>query len=342
MMRIFHLACSLILSLSACAPAQEAAPSKTASSPLKTDQSTPSPISENAPQKPLSAPLAMGDVYRVYFLGGQSNMEGYGFAAELDKALKAPRPDIRLFTGYPAADDDPAGGAGLWAALEPGHGTGFFSDGQTNTLSDRFGPELSFGARIAELNPNEKIAIVKYARGGSSLALDIYILGAWAPDYKGAAGLNQYDHALKTLRAAFAPQDIDGDGNIDRFAPAGIIWMQGETDANNLDAARAYQSNLANMMNLLRAALRVDDLPVVIGRITDSGMSEDGKMMDHIEIVQKAQADFVASDPCAAYIREVDDYRHIDDGWHYDSAAYISMGRAFANAAHQLSQDCGS
>ncbi len=72
-------------------------------------------------------------------------------------------------------------------------------------------------------------------------------------------------------------------------------------------------------MELLRAALRVDDLPVVIGKITDSGMSDDGTVMDYIDTVQKAQQDFVANDECAAYVTVTDDLSYLDDGWHYDT-----------------------
>lgn len=48
-------------------------------------------------------------------------------------------------------------------------------------------------------------------------------------------------------------------------------------------------------MDLFRAAFRVDDLPAVIGRISDSGQVEGGaegeKVWTHGEIVRKAQAD---------------------------------------------------
>ena len=94
------------------------------------------------------------------------------------------------------------------------------------------------------------------------------------------------------------------------------------------------------MMELLRAAMHVDDLPVVIGRVTDSGMDEDGQVMNYIETVQHAQANFVTSDACAAYVTEIDNYQHSEDGWHYVSEAYLKMGAAFANAVRELEQSC--
>ena len=280
------------------------------------------------------------NVYRLYFLGGQSNMDGYGYVEELPAGLRQPVQRVMIFTGHTAEDDMPNGGKGLWEPLRPGHGTGFQSDGKTNRLSDRFGPELTFGATLAALAPDQKIALVKYSRGGSGLAADIGF-GSWDPDYIRNGGINQYDHALTTIRNAMAQSDIDGDGVADRLVPAGIVWMQGETDANaSQETADAYQANLKRMMNLLRAALRVDDLPVVIGKITDSGMDGDGAMMNYIATVHDAQKNFVAADPCAKWVTVIDEFRHSDDHWHYDTDGYVRMGAAFADAAAELRQGC--
>ena len=282
-----------------------------------------------------------GTTYKVYYLGGQSNMDGYGFNSELPKGAVREKQRAMIFTGQVALDNKMHGGVGVWQRLQPGFGTGFTSDGVTNTLSDRFGPELLFGKTMSDASGEKGVAIIKYALGGSGLA-DGVGYGNWYPDFRDGEGINQYDHALKTLRNAFADRDIDGDGKTDRLVPAGIVWMQGEADAfQSQDAADAYRGNLERMMNLLRAALRVDDLPVVIGRITDSGMSDDGSMMDYIEIVQAAQRDYVESDTCAAYVTVTDGMAYLDDGWHYDSDGYVRMGTAFAEAMIALEDECG-
>ena len=89
-------------------------------------------------------------VYKVWFLGGQSNMEGFGFTAELPAALRGPVPGVMIFNGQALSDGQAGGGLGLWAPLSPGFGTGFSTDGRRNSLSERFGPELTFGRRLAE------------------------------------------------------------------------------------------------------------------------------------------------------------------------------------------------
>ncbi len=278
--------------------------------------------------------------YRLYFLGGQSNMEGYGYVDELPDAMAGTAEGVMIFAGQAALDNETHGGIGTWQRLEPGFGTGFSTDGKTNTLSNRFGPELLFGRTLAERSPGTRVALIKYALGGSGLA-DGVGYGNWHPDFSDGAGLNQYDHALKTLRTAFARADIDGDGFTDRLIPSGIVWMQGEADAHHSQAAAdQYRANLERLMGLLRAALRVDDLPVVIGRITDSGMADDGTVMDFIATVQQAQREFVDGDPCAAYVTITDDLGHLDDAWHYDTDGFVRMGTAFAEAMIELETTC--
>lgn len=267
-------------------------------------------------------------------------MEGFGFASELPEGAEAVSPDVMIFTGQMALDNETHGGVGIWEPLQPGHGTGFKSDGIENEMSDRFGPELFFGQTMVKRLPGTKIAIIKYALGGSGLA-DGVGYGNWHPDFSEGTGNNQYDHFLQTLRNAFGHSDIDGDGVADHLVPSGIVWMQGEADAYDSQAAAdEYRANIERLMGLIRAALRVDDLPLVVGRITDSGMSDDGTVMDYIATVQDAQADFVENDPCAVYVSVTDDLNYLDDGWHYDTDGFVRLGTAFAEAMIELEQRC--
>lgn len=248
-----------------------------------------------------------------------------------------------IFCGKSAADGDTtSGGLGKWAKLEPGFGAGFTTDGKTNKLSDRFGSEIGFAAQLRAKNPNAKIAIIKYARGATSIDIASGVrFGCWDPAYnngEGAGrGINQYDHCLATIRNALAVRDIDGDGQADRLISMGIVWMQGESDAYLSEAAaKAYRGNLENLMNLLSAALRYDDLPTAIGRISDSGMDEtDGKIWNHGDIVRQAQASFANDHTHVKLITTTDNYGY-SDPYHYDSAGFLDLGRQFAEALVEL------
>ena len=279
--------------------------------------------------------------YRVYYLGGQSNMDGYGYVRELPEELRAPVDGVYIFHGNPSPDGQPVDGHGVWAPLRPGHGVGFRSDGKNNQYSERFGVELTLARRLRELSPGAGIALVKYSRGGTSIdERAARWFGSWEADFTGGpqahAGINQYDHFLATLRHAFAVRDIDGDGEDDVLAPAGIVWMQGESDAAATAAiAECYEPNLKRLMDLIRAALRADDLPVVIGRISDSGRDYDGRVWNHGAVVRRAQQAFVDSDPAAAIVTSTDGYGY-SDPYHYDTAGYLDLGKQFADALHRL------
>ncbi len=274
---------------------------------------------------------------RVFVLAGQSNMNGFGYNKDLPNDLKTFK-DVYIFQGNSVPDGDLNGGIGKWEVLKPGNGTGFKTDGKTNTLSDRFGLELSFAKRMKELFPNDKIALIKYAREGTSIdSVARADFGCWDADFHGKNGINQYDNFLKTVKNALSETDIDGNGKRDEIIPSGILWMQGEGDASYDEAiANRYYSHLKTLMNQLRAALLTDDLPVVIGKISDSGKNEKGRVWNTGELVQYAQEKFVENDKNAAIVRSTKKYNYGNDPWHYDSSGYIDLGKNFAEEIFKL------
>lgn len=274
---------------------------------------------------------------RVFIVAGQSNMNGFGYNKDLPNDLKTFK-DVYIFQGNSVPDGDLNGGTGKWDVLKPGNGTGFKTDAKTNQLSDRFGPELSFAKRLKELFPNDKIALIKYAREGTSIdSVARGGFGCWDADFHGKNGINQYDNFLKTVKNALAETDIDGNGKKDEIIPSGILWMQGEGDASYDEAtANRYYGHLKVLMNQMRAALLTDDLPVVIGKISDSGKNEKGKIWPTGELVQYAQEKFVYDDKNAAIVRSTAKYNYGNDPWHYDSAGYIDLGKNFADEVFRL------
>ncbi|MBC6402379.1 MAG: hypothetical protein GDA39_07160 [Hyphomonadaceae bacterium] len=282
-----------------------------------------------------------GHTYQVYFLGGQSNMDGYGYVSGLPNAWAKTQHDIPIFHGKTVEDGKSGGGVGLWSPLVPGHGFGFDTDGVQNKYSDRFGPEITFALTMAETSPDNRVALIKFARGGTGLVDGVSAYGSWDPDYASGNRRNQYDNALTSIAIAMQTRDIDGDGREDRLIPAGIVWMQGEADAfDNLPAATHYADNLKRLMDLLRAALRADGLPVVIGQIADSGKTPDTRVMSYAGEVQQGQRDFVTSDPCAALVTNTQFFEFLPDKWHYTSDGYIELGTAFAESMLDLQKRC--
>ena len=273
--------------------------------------------------------------FYVYYLGGQSNMDGYGQVNQLPPDMSKPMKDVMIFHGNTSKDNANEDGKGLWSSLKPGHGVGFSTDGKQNKYSGRFGVELTFAKTIQQRFPDRRIAIIKYSRGGTSIDQRAAgNFGCWEPDFVGKNGVNQYDHFLATVRHAYADSDIDDDGKPDRLIPAGIVWMQGESDAHYTEEiAKGYEANLKRLMDLIRAAFRKDDLPVVIGRISNA--KKNPPTWKFGDIVRSAQADFTNKDAKAVLVTSTDGYGY-SDPWHYDSAGYIDLGKQFADSMAKL------
>ncbi|WP_299051162.1 sialate O-acetylesterase [uncultured Polaribacter sp.] len=274
------------------------------------------------------------DTIKVFFLGGQSNMVGYGLNNQLPDSLQLTQTKVQIFNGNPSFDATKNKDIGIWAQLKPGFGDGFYSNGKTNLLSKKFGPELSFAKKLQELYTNEKIAIIKYARNGTSLdCLAARNFGCWHPDFK---EINQFNHFLTTIQNALAIKDIDNDGKEDILIVSGIVWMQGESDAGITEAiASNYYKNLKSLMNSIRKSFKNNELPVVIGKISDSGRNAEGKIYPYGELVQYGQEKFVKSDKNAAIVRNTRFYK-FSDLWHYNSTGFIDLGIQFAEALYKL------
>lgn len=279
------------------------------------------------------------DTIKVYFLAGQSNMQGYGFNKDLPNELKNKFENVFIFQGNNVEDNKPNAGLGVWDNLQAGHGTDFSSDGKTNKLSDRFGIELSFANELIKNNNNEKIALIKYSRNGSSIDLEgAPYFGTWSQTKKLETDKNQYDYFLETVKNAMAIKDINNDGVEDVLVPGGIIWMQGESDANSKAVADKYYKNLKQLMTAMRTLFKNNYMPVVVGLISDSGNDADGKVWDFGKTVQQSQIKFVRKHKNTAIVTTTLNYKY-SDKYHYDSLGYIDLGIQFANKIYALSRN---
>lgn len=277
-------------------------------------------------------------IYKVYFFAGQSNMVGLGKVNELPIGLNKEDTDTFIFHGSSSEDGNKPGGTGVWTTLKPGHGFLFGSDGVTNQYSDLFGPELSFSQRMKELDAGSNIAVVKYARVGTSIdSAASKGFGYWHPAKKDNILYNQFDHFKETVKNAFEVKDINGDGLTDILIPAGILWMQGESDAAyTKEIALSYKRNLSQLIKAIRELLNNEHLPVVIGQIANPIDNISGKQWPFAEIVRDAQQSFVSEDKFSALV-DTDKYGFSDSA-HYDTDGFINLGYDFAKAIKRLEE----
>lgn len=219
----------------------------------------------------------------VYVLAGQSNMSGWGRVAELPAESVAEQQSVLYHVG----------------------GGGF---GYLRTTDTTFGPELEFGRTLASV-VDAPIAVVKHAKGSTSLAVD------WSPD-----GTDNLYTQLMT-RVSNARNYWRGLG----YDPvvAGVVWMQGEEDARRAEMAPVYESNLLAFVERIRLDLEAPQAPFVFGMIR-------GAQFAFRDLVRQAQFAVGQAD-IGAHLVGTDDLTTWEE-LHFDTPSQLMLGRRFATA----------
>jgi hypothetical protein len=305
------------------------------------------------------------DVLDTWILSGQSNAEGYAITqnpvAGLTPSstlatigrndLDVVHNNVRMFQGTTDLSSGITTSAGLslpprdtWHAATAYEGLAYdWGTGRGNESGRRFGPELAFGFDIQAMLASP-IAIIKYARGNSSLAPSTAQSGGVWRDFDPSDGgrLNQYDKLVSTIQGA-----VDNLPAGQVLKVRGVLWMQGEGDATSSAFASAYQSNLAEFISSLRndigsiaassggrmsaSAATWNQLDVFVGTILNTSANR--------QTVINAQNAVAAADPNVFTVNgttglstlSVDDWG--GSGIHYDTAGQILLGERFADAA---------
>ena len=198
--------------------------------------------------------LPLSDLTEVdmFIVMGQSNADGKGNFTNLSSEIQGlDRSDILI-----NASSLDAGGVYIpstWEVINPG----------INTAAQlgKIGPELGLADTIKSIvdagsDPdfNKPVSILKFAKGGSSLAVD------WDSEHIDNVA---YQGMITTFDDA--PNQIIDNGYI--FNIRGLIWYQGESDSQIQDRADAYQSNFVNFVDGVRNYLKIPDLPIVAVKV---------------------------------------------------------------------------
>jgi hypothetical protein len=218
-------------------------------------------------------------------------MDGCGKADELPEAYRTPPANATTWDNK----------LNKWVPL----GTDSFAEKRRF----QFGPELGFTHAMANAFPDSTIAIVKTSGGGTKLWKH------WLP----GKGMHSYlfkniDNALAQLEAAGQAYEI-----------CGMLWMQGESDAEEIEKAQAYAENLRIFFADVRARTGKPDLPIVMGRISSSLLKETPWCFDHAKIVQQAQEKVAAQDPFV-FIIHTDQLETLKDNTHFNGPSQIWLG----------------
>ena len=250
--------------------------------------------------------------YRVYFLGGQSNANGRGDAAQLTEPLASPQTDVRFYWHRTQATNNVGHLLeNTWISLAPGSGHGTTAP----VFAKEFGSELSFGREIADAYPNENIALIKYSHGGTNLHTQWSATGP------------RYASFLATAQAGLAALTNDGH----TFDLAGMIWHQGEADATSLTNANAYEANLTDLISRVRQdVFGGNNAPFVIGSLSNSQDPSIETPGSSWNVLRQAQESVAANDTQVGFVNTDGYTTRPNEAIHFDHEGQIDLGEGFA------------
>jgi len=229
---------------------------------------------------------------KVFILGGQSNMDGTGKSEELPEA----------YVVHPENTTTWDNKKKMWVSL----GTDSFAERR----KFKFGPEIAFSHKLAKKYPKHTIAIVKTSGGGTKLWKH------WLPGQPMYVRfLQNIENALEDLKEQEIPYEITG-----------MLWMQGESDAEFLEWANAYEENLKILYKDVRLQTGTNDLPIVMGRISIGLLRKTPWDFDFTEVVQAAQERVAAADKNVLIIN-TDKLETLEDNTHFNSESNLWLGR---------------
>jgi hypothetical protein len=238
--------------------------------------------------------LPAKEKFHLYLLVGQSNMAGRGKVEEEDKT-----PHDRVLM---------LGKAGQWVpAVDPMH---------FDKSAAGVGLGKTFGKLMAEANPEITVGLIPCAVGGSPI-------DSWKPgEFYKPTNSHPWDDAMKRAKLAQESGTLKG-----------ILWHQGESDANEKLAA-AYESKLHALVKAFRKELG-DDVPFLAGQI---GQFEDVPWDEYKKQVNQAHLDLPKHLPRTAFV-SAEGLKHKGDKVHFDSPSLREFGKRYAEAFKKLTQN---
>ena len=250
----------------------------------------------------------------IVFIAGQSNAQGTSPVNEIE----LPSYDDVLIYQDGGMD---ASTAKTWMSVKPGLGLN----------KNCFGPEIGISEILSTKfkNSGEKVAIIRYSWGGTSLyskwnsptsvAANLggmtYVKDEYT--FNGRKSAELYYKMMVTYTNAINSIKDQYDLNY-----LGLCWMQGEGDAYNLSVASSYTTLLTNFINDVRTDLNIPNLPFIIGEIATTCGGRDDVIRNHEAVV----AENVNN---TTLIHNRDLPVGYFDAWHFRATSMVELGRRF-------------
>jgi len=269
----------------------------------------------------------------LLIVAGQSNATGFDTdpgklgVDDLDALIR-----FRFRVGDPPPDEhDSSSSRTQWTKLSsqplgnPGPKSEPRQYGNFVNPSGGFGPEISFARKLKrrdkQTGRDAELAVVKVAFSGTSVADD------WDPTGVGKRGAC-YRTLVEEVRAAQSLAEAEG--FTIRFR--GLVWVQGESDANEIDAPK-YAKRLTAMFEAFRRDIQAERLPILVS-VNVHFHEGKNKFMPEIIAAQKRVG------------HEFADSRYVDttgaglaNDVHFNSEGTVEVGKRFASALSAMESD---
>jgi len=250
----------------------------------------------------------------VWILAGQSNMEGVG---NLEHAPR-PNPKVRAFymrDEWGAAEEPMHM---LSEAVDPvhnGYGAGKGRPSRKALAKARarqvkgMSPGHVFGLEMLKRTKAPQ-GLIACAHGGTSMA-------EWSPDLREKGGQSLYGAMMRRYGKLGQPV-------------AGILWYQGESDANP-DAARVYTDKMKALVAATRRDMRLPRLPWLVVQLGCHAAIESDIPWNSIQEQQRRLPEFIENLDVAPAID-----LELDDGIHIGGRGQRTLGQRLARIADSL------
>lgn len=175
---------------------------------------------------------------------------------------------------------------------------------------DRTGVGLgrSFATTLIEMKAATSVGLIPAAFGGSALH-------EWMP------GSAHYVNAVERAKAALAAAGPNA-------RLQGILWHQGEADANDEERAVTYRLRFAKMIVALRKDLGAENVPVIVGQLGEFVIE---KSYSQFQRVNAELATLPLHVPLSGFVSS-QGLKDKGDQLHFDSPSLKEFGRRYALA----------
>jgi sialate O-acetylesterase len=252
----------------------------------------------------------------IWITGGQSNMDGFG------KLINTEPPSKQVHALYFDDNWDTAADPLCWynESIDPVHWSEEAPMQRRDAArQDRqlrkqgAGPAVSFGKTIFQ-DTGVPIGLVVCSHGGTSMS-------QWAPERLSEGGASLYGSMIR--RANLAGGKVTG-----------VIWYQGESDANGENQA-LYKERMRDLVMSMRRDLGDPKLPFLYVQLGPFFGGQDIEV--HWNALRNDQVEVEGSLAPAAMVSAVD--AGLDDMIHLDTSSARRIGRRLAHVARIFAYD---